>query len=137
MMEVFRAPASRQLGDAYRPVRFVIAGLLNTLFGFVIFSAAIAVSLPVWAALLTGLLAGIAFNFVTTGGYVFRDLSRRRFPRFLACYLSIYAINLAGISVLHNWLANHIVSQAILTLPMAALSYFLLGKFVFPPTAPR
>lgn len=134
MVAVFRAPASTQHGDAYRPVRFVIAGLLNTLFGFVIFSAAIAARVPVWAALLAGLLVGIAFNFVTTGGYVFRNLSRRRFPRFLACYLCIYAINLAGISVLHNWSANHIVSQAIFTLPMAALSYFLLGKFVFPPT---
>ena len=71
MVAVFRAPASTQHGDAYRPVRFVIAGLLNTLFGFVIFSAAIAARVPVWAALLAGLLVGIAFNFVTTGGTCF------------------------------------------------------------------
>jgi putative flippase GtrA len=116
-------------------MRFLLAGAVNTLFGFVVYSLTIVAGAAVWLALLAGILAGVAFNFVTTGGYVFRDLSPRRFPRFLLAYLLIYLVNLGLITLLSPWISNVILAQAIVTLPMALSSYLLLARLVF--RAPR
>lgn len=112
-------------------MRFMVAGGVNTLFGFVVYSLSIAAGMAVWLALLIGMLLGIVFNFFTTGGYVFRELSPARFPRFVLCYLLVYFINLELIELTLTLLNNKILSQAILVLPMAILSYFLMARFVF------
>lgn len=112
-------------------MRFLVAGGINTIFGFVIYSLSIAAGVAVWLALLASTLSGTIFNFFTTGGYVFRQLSPRRFPRFIVCYLLVYGINLMFIELVSAWLSSKIVAQAILVFPMALLSYFLMGRFVF------
>lgn len=116
-----------------RFLRFVVAGAANTLFGFAVYSAAIVGGLPVWAALVVGNLAGMAFNFMTTSGYVFRSLLLSRVPRFAGAYLVTYLVNLLLIRWLANWIEGSILQQAILTLPMAVFSYLLLKRFVFGP----
>ena len=118
-----------------RYMRFLVAGGLNTLFGFAVYSAAILMGAPIWLALLVGMLAGTGFNFITTGGYVFRDLSLSRFPRFVICYLFIYLVNLGLIGLLSTWLGNPILSQAAITIPMAFLAYLIMARFVFPMRA--
>lgn len=112
-------------------LRFLVAGAVNSIVGLSIYSGAILGGLPVWGALAVGNVAGIIFNFFSTGGYVFRSLLLAHFPRFLAAYLVVYAINFQLISILSRWLPNAIVAQAILTIPMALCSYLLMKKFVF------
>lgn len=114
-----------------RFTRFLVAGGVNTLFGFVAYSLFIVAGTAVWLALLAGMLLGTVFNFFTTGGYVFRKLSPARFPRFVICYLLIYGINFMSIELISIWLSNKILTQAILVFPMALLSYFLMVRFVF------
>ncbi len=112
-------------------MRFLIVGAVNTLFGFVVYSVAILMGTAVWLALLAGTFAGVAFNFLTTGGYIFKDLSLKRFPRFLGAYLVIYLANLGLITLLSTWVSDVIMAQAILTLPMAMGSYLLMARYVF------
>lgn len=119
----------------YRFLRYLIAGGANTLFGFAVYSALILAHVVPWLALLLANVAGVLFNFMTAGVYVFRTKLQGRLPRFVAAYGVVYLVNLAAVSVLRQWSSNEIVSQAILTLPMAVLSYLLLQRFVF--TAPR
>lgn len=114
-----------------RFARFLLAGGINTLFGFVVYSAFIIAGVAVWLALLAGMTFGTIFNFFTTGGYVFRELSLARLPRFVICYLLIYGINFMLIELISLWLSNKILSQAIITPPLALLSYFLMARFVF------
>lgn len=114
-----------------RFIRFLIAGGVNTLFGFSVYSVCIVAGIALWLALLVGMLAGTVFNFFTTGGYVFRELSLARFPRFVICYLVVYGINLGLLEFLSMWFSDKILPQAIITFPMAVLSYFLMVKFVF------
>lgn len=114
-----------------RFIRFLIAGGVNTLFGFAVYSAAISTGTAVWLSLLAGTLAGTVFNFFTTGGYVFRELSLTSFYRFIICYLLVYVINLVLIDLLSKWVGNKIVCQLILTLPMAIFSYLLMARYVF------
>ena len=135
MIKIFNR--SRLLDSTYfnlnqnRFMRFLIAGSINTLFGLLIYSVFIMAGAAVWLALLAGMLCGAIFNFFTTGGYVFRELSFARFPRFVICYLLVYGINFLLIELISMWLTNKIYSQTILTFPMALLSYFMMKSFVF------
>jgi putative flippase GtrA len=119
-----------------RFIRFLLVGGLNTLFGFLAYSAFIALGLPTWAALLAGNLAGIAFNFFTIGGMVFWNLSLSRVPPFVLCYLVIYLINLGLIDWTSALVGGRILAQAILALPMAVVAYLILRSFVFGKIAP-
>jgi len=112
-------------------MRFLVAGGVNTLFGFAVYSICILAGVAVWIALLSGMIAGTVFNFFTTGGYVFRQLALHRFPRFVICYLLIYGVNLMLIEFISPWLSSKILAQAIITPPLAVLSYFLMSRFVF------
>lgn len=112
-------------------VRFLIAGGINALFGFMVYAAAIGLAAAAWLALLIGNIAGIAFNFFTTGGYVFRQLSASRLPRFVLCYLLVYVANLALLQLLVAWTGSKLLSQLALTLPVAVLSYTLMARIVF------
>jgi putative flippase GtrA len=114
-----------------RFMRFLVAGGVNTLFGFAVYSAFIVAGMSVWLALLIGTLCGTVFNFITTGGYVFREMVIARFPRFAICYLLVYGINYELIELISTGLNSKILSQAILLPLMALLSYFLMGRFVF------
>ncbi|MBI5279626.1 MAG: GtrA family protein [Burkholderiales bacterium] len=117
--------------DKARFLRFLVAGGINTLFGFAVYSASIAAGAEIWLALLVGMLAGTVFNFFTTGGYAFRQLSIRRWPRFVGCYLFLYGLNL----VLAQWLTplagGPVQAQALLLAPLAILSYVMMARLVF------
>lgn len=121
----------RHFLQAHTAARFVLAGLANTAFGFVVYSLAILASAPVWGALLAGVLAGVVFNYVTIGGYAFRQLSWRNFPWFVACYAAVYLTNLALIEVLSRQGLGVILAQALVTVPLAALSYVMMRFVVF------
>ena len=79
------------------------------------------------------LIGGTIFSFFTTGRFVFRRRSMSLFPKFALCYFVVYFVNLGCLEVVSGWLGNKILSQAVLALPMAALSYFILRKLVFAP----
>lgn len=112
-------------------VRFLIAGGINTAFGFCVYSVSILWGLLVWQALLAGMLAGVVFNFVTTGGYVFRDMTAQRLLRFIAAYLLVYWINLGLTELLSHWIDDAILIQLIVVIPMALGSYLLMSRWVF------
>ncbi|MGO4808083.1 GtrA family protein [Cupriavidus sp. 2MCAB6] len=124
-------------GQLGRFPRFLAVGVLNMLFGFCAYSACIYLRLPTWAALIGGNIAGIAFNFVTTGGLVFSDLSRERIPRFVLSYLALYFLNLGLAHLLVPVVGGPIVSQALLTPPLACLSFLLMSRFVFTKKTDR
>ncbi|MES2089168.1 MAG: GtrA family protein [Pseudomonadota bacterium] len=116
---------------AGRFLRFVFAGGVNTIFGLIAYMSLIVLGVPIWLALLLAGLAGIAFNFISLGGFAFRDLSSQRLPRFVACYLGCYLLNLMAIGVMRAWIPDPLWAQVLLTLPMALLSYWLMSRFVF------
>ena len=112
-------------------LRFLLAGGLNTLFGFCVYALSVLAGLPVWLAMLVGTVAGIAFNFVTLGGYAFRDLSARRLPRFVLGYAGVYGVNLAAFDLVHRRVANPVACQVLLVVPVALFSYLVMSRFVF------
>lgn len=120
-----------------RFLRFLVTGLLNTLLGFAVYSTAILSNAPVWLALMIGLVTGVAFNFFSTGGYVFREIALSRLPRFMFSYLLVYGVNLLLLGLMSPWVGGAIPSQALLSFPMSVFSYFLMARFVFAPRVQR
>jgi len=112
-------------------LRFGIAGAVNTLFGWAVYSISILFGAAPWMALIIGTIIGISFNFISIGGYAFRDLTARRLPRFVACYVALYLLNLGCLLLLQKAIPDPMWAQATLTPPMAITSYLMLSRLVF------
>lgn len=112
-------------------VRFLVAGAFNTAFGLAAYAFFVWLGTPLWLALIFCILAGLGCNFLTLGGYAFRDLSWARLPRFVACYGATYLLNLGALHWLEPFMPGALDRQLCLTLPMAVFSYLCLSRFVF------
>lgn len=111
--------------------RFLIVGVINSIFGFGVFCAAILLGANNFGGVLAGNLAGLIFNLFTTGSWVFRSMSYAIAARFVICYLFLLGINTLILHVLSADLSRSMLTQAVLTLPLAALSYVLMSRWVF------
>ena len=116
-----------------RFIKFILVGALNTLFGLGAYALLIRLGLPVWASLIGGNVAGIFFNFVTTGHFVFADMLLRRLPRFVGAYLGLYVLNYLLIQLLHALHMGAIGAQILLTPVMAIGSFYVMSRYVFVP----
>ena len=112
-------------------IKFLFVGLINTIFGYSIFSMLIFFKLDYRFALLIATISGILFNFKTIGTLVFEIKSNRLIMRFFVVYLLIYLLNIGSLQITNSLGINLLVAQATLLLPLAVISYFLNKKFVF------
>ena len=115
----------------HRLGRFVFAGLLNTTFGFLIYAVLVLMGFPVWATVALSMLGALAFNYLTYGGIVFKDLSWRNFPRFMLFYVCLAGLNTISLHVMASLSLGPFLSQAVLVAPLAVISYLGLTIFVF------
>jgi putative flippase GtrA len=114
-----------------RVVRFLLVGGVNSLFGFSVFCGLALLGASDLLAILAGNLAGLVFNFFSTSRLVFRTLALARVPRFVLCYFVMLGLNTILLGWLGPLLDDRILVQAILTAPMAALSYVMMSRWVF------
>ncbi|WP_158072274.1 GtrA family protein [Achromobacter xylosoxidans] len=119
--------------DKKRIIRFFLVGGLNTLFGFVVYTVFALTSLPTWLVLIATNTITLSFNFLTTGGLVFRQMAIRLLPRFLIVYGVIFCTYLGLINLLAPIVGGRIWAMAIIVLPVAVLTYLLQSIFVFRP----
>tara|TARA_B100001113_G_C21092410_1_gene614980 strand:- start:1063 stop:1443 length:381 start_codon:yes stop_codon:yes gene_type:complete len=110
--------------------RFIIAGGINTLFGWMVFASAFNFSNNISISLISSTVLGVFFNYLTFGGYTFRKYSRAIFIKFILCYILVYIINLLVLTSLQNYFSV-ILAQLILLPIMALLSYLIIKNFVF------
>jgi putative flippase GtrA len=111
--------------------RFLVVGGLNTAFGYGVFALFIVMGIHYAIAALLGTVLGILFNFKTTGMLVFRSHDNALIAKFFA----VYGVNyLIGVLILKTFKAlgvHVLVTAALSILPMAALSFLLMRRFVF------
>jgi len=113
-------------------LKFLIIGALNTAFGYLIFCVFTFFLGNAYMSIVLSTVAGVLFNFKTYGTLVFKSHDNSRIFRFFAAYLIIIGIQM----VLLKWLnsigiINPYLAVGLMVLPMAALSFVLLRKFVF------
>ena len=111
--------------------RFVLVGLLNTAFGYSIFSLLIFLGLHYTVAILIATVLGVLFNFKTIGKLVFNNPHNHLFFKFIGVYTITYCINIILVKLL---LINHIniyLAGAIAIFLAALVSYTLNKNWVF------
>ncbi len=119
----------------HQSLRFVVVGIVNTVFGYGMYALFLFVGLPVAFASLFSLLIGIAFSFATQGAMVFGNSSDGAFIRFVAIWLVIYGAYLATVFIAQHFGLNSYLGGIVATPVVALMSYYLQRQFVFRNTS--
>jgi putative flippase GtrA len=119
------------LGIDFKFIKFLIVGGINTLFGYLMFALFIFLGFHFTLAAFLATIAGIIFNFNTTGKLVFNNRDNRLILKFVAVYAIIYLINILFLKVFDIYHVNMLIAGAVLILPMAMIAFALNKHFVF------
>lgn len=114
-----------------RAVRFLLAGIANTAFGYAVYAFFLYVNAPLWICVTGSLIGSLFFNFLTYGVFVFSGASIRRFILFFLFYIMITSLNLALLEQLIDSGMSALIAQLLLLIPIATLSYIGLNWGVF------
>ncbi|MBW9069463.1 GtrA family protein [Agrobacterium pusense] len=116
-----------------RIVKFLIVGVINTIFGYTIYVASLWIGLHYTAAVAASTILGTLFNFKSIGAFVFESRNNALLLRFIAVYLFLYLLNISGVSLLVHFDVPAWFAGLLLLLPLAILSFLLNRRYVFSP----
>ena len=109
-------------------MRFLVVGVLNTAFGYLLFALLLAVGLSPQPALALAFTGGIVWNYATHARLVFGASGIARLPAYVLAYLALYGVNALGLQLLLGVGLTPISAQGILILPVALLAYIAIGR---------
>lgn len=112
--------------------RFLVAGGVNTLFSYILFSTFILSGVNYRATVIVCAVICIFFNFNTIGWIVFQNRDARLLARFLAAYTVIALVNYFGLELLVE--AGHLhplLGQAMVVPVIVVISFVLNRSWVF------
>jgi len=112
-----------------RFIGFLLAGGLNTLFGYVVFGGLVLLGVSPQVALVVSTVSGVLFNFLTTSA-VFRSRDLRLLPRFLLVYAGMLALNMLLLDAAMRAGLGPLLGQAVV-LPIFTLAFLAMRRFVF------
>jgi putative flippase GtrA len=110
-------------------LRFGLVGLVNTGFGYAVFAVLVLAGVWPGAALAGTTAAAVVVNFQASRRLVFR--SNGPILRFVTVYIVVLAVNWAALRLLQWCGLPGLGAQALLTLPVAAVSFVGQQRFVF------
>lgn len=113
-------------------IRFLLVGGLNTVFGYLMFAFFAYLTDNATLSVILSNMVGVLFNFKTYGTLVFKSNDNGRIYRFVGAYLFLITLQILSLKTLgHFGITNSYAAGGIIALPMAALSFLLMRKFVF------
>ncbi len=111
--------------------KFVLVGVLNTAFAYLLFALLIFVGLHYVVATTVGTILSILFNFKSTGRLVFGSRDNRLVFRFFAVYGVNYLFGVAGLWAFNAAGVNMYLAGALMLPPAAVVAYLMQRTFVF------
>jgi putative flippase GtrA len=124
------APTRKQ--ELSRIARFLVAGLVNTCFGYAVYALLVLVGVAAQLALLIAFAVGVAFNYFTTARFVFSTRGFGKLPVYAAVYAAIYAGNAAALFLATTNGVGPLLAQALI-LPLTAVATYVAMRRVFAP----
>ena len=113
-------------------VRYLIVGGINTCFSYIVFASSVYLLKYVNLAVVVATIISILFNFNTYGRIVFKSKDNSKIYRFFGVYLFTMTLQILLLKALAlTGVTNPYIAGGILTLPLAAVSFLLMRKFVF------
>jgi len=120
------------MGRIERLVRYYSAGIVNTAFGFGLYSLLVFLGLNLFVAQVVAHVCGTAFNYFTYSRHVFHG-HRRSPAAFIAAYVFNYLMGLGLLALAHLVVSNPYGAGFLALLVNTAINYFVLRRFVFRP----
>lgn len=111
--------------------KYLIYGIINTLFGFFIYSAFIYMNFSYQLSVLVALLFGVVFSYFTHSSYVFKQTGSVAFIKYLILGIFLYFINLFLISIFLDFGFDAYYSGAFSSLILVVLSFLFQSKWIF------
>ena len=122
---------------AVQPVRFLMVGGLNTVFGYILFSGFYLISHQRQMSLVASTATGVLFNYFTTGRLVFASRGYGLLVPFILGYAVVLGANMASLEGLIRVGVPTLAAQAVILPPMVVLSYVINRYIVFAGAASR
>ncbi len=112
-------------------IKFILVGILNTAFGYLAFALLLFLGLHYTLAVILSTIAGVLFNFKTTGTLVFKNHNNKLIFKFVAVYaitatLGIIILRIAELAHINLYFAG-LVSTGV----CAIISFLLNKNWVF------
>jgi putative flippase GtrA len=117
--------------DRLRPLRFLVAGGVNTAVSYGVFALMLWLALPLALASLLSLLSGLAVGYLTQGRFVFRRLPSGSLLRYVLAWIVMYGVHYGVVSQLMRLGVPPLAGALVALVVIAALSYFVLRDLVF------
>lgn len=115
--------------------RFIITGIVNTIFGYLAYVAGIKIlQFDYTAALIFSYVVGVTFSYITFRTFVFEDhgTKKQSFSKFIGTYLFLFFLNWWALHFLVDTLHWDKLWAQILIVPCCAALSFIINKlFVF------
>lgn len=118
-------------GGLRRFVSYVLVGVLNTVFAYLVFCLLLYLGLHYSLASLGALVLGILFSFQTTGRLVFGSTDQRLILRYVLGWALVYGLTVACLAGFDAAGFNLYLGNALLIPVTTVLSYLINLKFVF------
>jgi putative flippase GtrA len=114
-------------------IKFLSAGVLNTVFGYSVYAVLLFIKFPYLLALFVATVAGIIFNYFSFGRLVFHGHGGWFvFGKFVIAYALIYGVNAAFLRVFTiDFLLSPYLGQAICIPISVLLSWLLMNYWVY------
>lgn len=112
-------------------IRFVLVAILNTLFGYGVYSILLLFGMHYSLAILCSTALGVLFNFKTYGILVFKNSSNKLIFRFILVYCVVYLFNTGGIALLKSFGISDYIAGALMLVPVGLLGFVLNKIFVY------
>jgi len=115
----------------YKFFRFVVVGVVNTIFGYSLFALLIYLKFHYSIAVLISTIIGVLFNFKTTSRIVFKNDKNHLLFKFILVYVFTYFLNIGLIKLLIYTKLSMYLIGAICIVLMSVISFLLNKVFVF------
>jgi putative flippase GtrA len=112
-------------------IRFLMVGVVNTLFGYAVFVALLYFGIHYTIASFISVAVGAYFNFHTTGHFVFGSRNHNLLIKFFSVYFIVYFINIGGLFIFEKLNIGNYLGGAIMIIPIVGFSFYLNKYWVF------
>ena len=112
-------------------IKFILVGILNTMFGYGVWALLIFVGLHYAIATILSTIIGVLFNFKTTGYLVFRNKDNKLLWKFIQIYILTTGLNILGLKYAKMAEINLYFAGLFLTGIMAIISFLMQKYYVF------
>lgn len=110
---------------------FILVGILNTLFGYMIYAFFIYLGFKYVLAILFATIFGVLFNFNTIGKFVFNNKDNSALIKFIFVYVVVFGVNVLTIKIFKSYGFNDYISGFFAIIPASIISFVLNKYFVF------